>query len=99
NFGRVAIAPQRLAGFNTSRPVGIVPIIECPKFVMFYLRSTFARRFMDNWANTTAQPTFNLKDVSNLPIPLPPKAVRRAIGHVLGTLDDMMELNRRMNEP
>jgi type I restriction enzyme S subunit len=53
---------------------------------------------MDNWANTTAQPTFNLKDVASLPIPWPPMLERNAIAHVLGTLDDKIELNRRMNE-
>ncbi len=52
---------------------------------------------MDNWANTTAQPTLNLKDVALLPIPLPPLEERNTIAHVLGTLDNKIELNRRMN--
>lgn len=98
NFGQVAIAPQYLAGFNCSRAVGILPVTESPEFVALCLRSPLVRRYMDNWANTTAQPTFNLKDVANLPIPLPPISERSAIAHILGTLDDKIELNRRMNE-
>ncbi len=98
NFGRVAIAPNAFAGFNCSRAVGIIPVREHVQFVMFCLRSPLTRRFMDNWANTTAQPTFNLKDVSNLPIPLPPVAEQKAIAKILGVLDDKIELNRRMNE-
>jgi len=31
-------------------------------------------------------------------VPVPPLSEQRAIAHVLGTLDDKMELNRRMNE-
>jgi type I restriction enzyme, S subunit len=98
NFGRVAIAPPYFVGFNCSRAVGILPVVGCSKYIHFCLRSPIARHFMDNWANTTAQPTFNLKDVASLPIPLPPPQEQEAIAHILGTLDDKIELNRRMNE-
>ena len=42
-----------------------------------------------------AQPVSYLKTIE---IPVPPMADQRAIAHVLGTLDDKIELNRRMNE-
>ena len=97
NFGRVAIAPERFKGFNCSRAVGVVPLIEDAKYVMFALRSPLTRHLMDTWANTTAQPTFNLKDLGNLPIPLPPKFEREAIAEAISAFDDRITLLRETN--
>ena len=43
-------------------------------------------------------PSLNTELLSNVPIAYPPLQEQRAIAHVLGTLDDKIELNRRMNE-
>jgi type I restriction enzyme, S subunit len=98
NFGQVGIAPVEMVGYNCSRAVAVIPISESPLYISLCLRGSLCRRFMDNWANTTAQPTFNLKDVEKLPIPIPPINERNAIAHILGTLDDKIELNRKTNE-
>lgn len=46
--------------------------------------------------NTTVQATLNLRDLARLPVLLPPAPERKAIAHILGTLDDRIEANRRM---
>lgn len=97
NFGRVAIAPSEYAGFNCSRAVGVVPIEHDADYIMFALRSPTTRYFMDTWANTTAQPTFNLKELGKLPIPLPPKQQRNQISTYLQLLDDRIALLRDTN--
>jgi type I restriction enzyme S subunit len=44
-------------------------------------------------------PSLNTSLLSDVAIPYPPDiAEQRAIAHILGTLDDKIELNRRMNE-
>jgi len=44
------------------------------------------------------QQHFNVGSARTIQIPLPPLAEQRAIAHILGTLDDKIELNRKMNE-
>jgi type I restriction enzyme S subunit len=53
---------------------------------------------MQVWSTTTVQATLNLKEIRQIPLPWPPKKQRQAITHILGTLDDKIELNRRINE-
>ncbi len=39
-----------------------------------------------------------IKDLQRIKVQVPPLAEQRAIAHILGTLDDKIELNRRMSE-
>lgn len=43
-------------------------------------------------------PNLNTEILSALPFVVPPLAEQRAIAHILGTLDDKIELNRKRNE-
>jgi type I restriction enzyme S subunit len=42
--------------------------------------------------------SLNQGTIERLPVVLPPLAEQRAIAHILGTLDDKIELNQRINE-
>ena len=46
----------------------------------------------------SANPTLNRNHVHPIEISWPPVAQQRAIAHILATMDDKIELNRRMNE-
>lgn len=46
----------------------------------------------------TSNPTLSRDSFGSQALPLPPLDVQRTIVHILGTLDDKIELNRRMNE-
>ena len=47
--------------------------------------------------STSAYPAIKPSDIENLPIKLPPLAEQRRIAEILGSLDDKIELNNRIN--
>ena len=65
-----------------------------PRFCYFLLKSFDLAQFNVG----SGVPTLNRNHVHPLPVSLPPLPEQRAIAHILGTLDDKIELNRRMNE-
>jgi type I restriction enzyme, S subunit len=71
-----------------------------PRFLAYYLRSedfwTFIRGVL---GDKSAQPNASASTMTKAPLRAPKdKDEQRAIAHILGTLDDKIELNRRMNE-
>ena len=51
-----------------------------------------------SYASGSAVPILNKSEFGQLRILLPPLPEQQAIAHILGTLDDKIELNRRMNQ-
>ena len=65
-----------------------------PRFISYFLRSFDFSRFSDK----AAVPGLNRNHLHEETVRIPGAAAeQRAIAHVLGTLDDKVELNRRMN--
>ncbi|WP_156885307.1 restriction endonuclease subunit S [Acidihalobacter ferrooxydans] len=65
-----------------------------PQFVSYFLRSLDFGAYSDK----AAVPGLNRNDLHTAPVLLPPFSAQRAIAHILGSLDDKIELNRRRNQ-
>ncbi len=66
------------------------------EFIYYYLSDSYLK--LANLSNGAAQQNLNTSIINNFPILLPPLAEQKAIAHILGKLDNKIELNRQMNE-
>jgi len=69
------------------------------RFLRYFLISPFMQNLMLSWAGSGGTRDALTKGmIESFKVPLPPLSEQKAIAHVLGSLDDRIELNRRMNE-
>ena len=100
-LGKTALVPPSLVPANTNQAVAIIRLKKGdadPRFIGYSLRNPRLNAYVNKLVGQSAQPNINLTEIGNLEIALPSFDEQRAIAHILGTLDDKIELNRRMNE-
>jgi type I restriction enzyme S subunit len=74
------------------------PAVADPLFIYYLFISDEQQNYIHQHAIQTGVPHTNLGILRSTPITLPPLDEQRAIAHILGTLDDKIELNRRMSQ-
>ena len=67
-------------------------------FLFYALNAVEVQQQFHSYANGVTRFGLRKADIGLVEIPLPPLSEQRAIAHILGTLDEKIELNRRMNE-
>ena len=78
----------------------VTPINSVDDTFFFYLLRYLKPNFVGIARNkqTTGLGHVTKRDLENIEVATPPLSEQRAIAHILSTLDDKIELNRRMNE-
>ena len=95
DMGKSTIADQACVTNQQINSI-VVTSADDPLFI-YYNLSTRKEEIRAN-AGGSAQPILNKSAFGKLEIKLPSLPEQRAIAHILGTLDDKIELNRCMNE-
>ncbi len=95
--GSCSVVPPWLSDGNCSDLV----IVRCGErinnhFLAYYI-NTAATHHVSSHLVGAVQQHFNVGAARTLRINLPPLSEQKRIAHILGTLDDKIELNRRMN--
>lgn len=67
-------------------------------FYYYWLKSRFGQHMLQSIVTGSAQPKFNKTNFKDLLIPVPPLGEQQSIACILKSLDDKIEVNRRINE-
>jgi type I restriction enzyme S subunit len=100
NPGDCVVVSESMAGWNAARALAVVRLKdpELREWLKLILLSPASKHIIDSRLNTTVQRTLNLKDIKELPIPLPPKHKRNLICNVIKGFETRTELNRQTNQ-
>lgn len=69
-----------------------------PKFLENLLNSPSGQKRIESMMIGSAQKALTIAGVKKIKVNLPPLSEQKAIAHILGTLDDKIELNRQINQ-
>ena len=103
-IGQVAIVPNDDIGHyvlsSSLMKLTVNTDLVIPEFVVYFFRSSAGNHEILQYASTVGTPGIGqpLTSLRSMELLLPPLPEQKVIAHVLGSLDDRIELNRRMNE-
>ncbi len=98
-IGKTAIVPISFAGCNLVRATCLIDIKDeqLTSWVKYYIDSPQGQRYIHENLNTTVQPTLNVKSLVDMPIPMYSLEYMKEAVSILKSLDDKIELNRKIN--
>ena len=100
-IGRYRASDYQLQGHGSTEFIVIRgrPDVTDNDFAYYLTRWEEVREYaISQMTGTSGRQRVPVDSLDHLIVPIPPLPEQRAIAHMLGTLDDKIELNRRMNE-
>jgi type I restriction enzyme S subunit len=78
--------------------IRVDPKAADPGFILAYLSHPNVKHYIESFNAGGSRRAITKRHIESFCVPLAPLPEQRAIAHILGTLDDKIELNRQMNE-
>jgi type I restriction enzyme S subunit len=104
-LGQIGLMPRkrkysRYIMGNSMMRVRCDPAKLLPEYLYYWLSSADGQHYLFSRVSQVGVPQIQtpLSTLRQAALPVPPLSEQRAIANILGTLDDKIELNRRMNE-
>jgi type I restriction enzyme S subunit len=100
-IGLVGVIDEELDGANLTENAAKICSIASHidrDYLAAFLRSGWGQHQVHSLTVGSTQPKLALFRIADIRVPVPSLAEQRAIAHILGTLDNKIELNRRMSE-
>ncbi len=100
-FGRACIIPDDILPACVNQHVSIIrpDRRECdPGYLLSLLTHPASKDYIESFNAGGSRRAITKGHIESFQIPLPPLPEQKRIAHILGTLDDKIELNRRMNQ-
>lgn len=100
-FARSCLAPTSILPACVNQHVAIIrpnQELGVPGYVLSYLTHPKIKTYIESFNAGGSRRAITKGHIESFLIPLPPLPEQRVIASILGSLDDKIELNRRMNE-
>jgi restriction endonuclease S subunit len=99
-FGRSCIVPEDVLPACVNQHVSIIranPEVCVPEYLLCYLTHPAIKGYIESFNAGGSRRAITKGHIESFEVALPPIAEQKAIAHILGTLDDKIELNQQMN--
>ena len=100
HFGLIRDVPDNFLASTGFAVIRGKEDVACTDFIYWFLAQNHIVEYLHSIAenSTSAYPSIRPGDLEQLVLSLPSLPEQRAIAHILGTLDDKIELNRQINQ-